>query len=80
MFELGFNYARWFYKTTDDMLIITNFTSVDTPALQLNVRSKSGKKYRYVVTNQISMNNNEYDAPFKIETTGQTITFLADKD
>ncbi|PLR87820.1 GH36-type glycosyl hydrolase domain-containing protein [Bacillus sp. V33-4] len=77
MFEMGFNYARWFYKTETDLLIITSFTVVDSPELHLQVRSASGKSYRYLVTNQVSMNNNEYDALVRIEQDGNTISFSA---
>ncbi|MBB6284753.1 GH36-type glycosyl hydrolase domain-containing protein [Geobacillus subterraneus] len=79
MFEMGFNYARWFYKTTDDLLIITNYTTVDAPEVHLHVRSASGKAYRYLVTNQVSMNNHEYEIPFLMKTKGQTISFYADQ-
>lgn len=78
-FELGFNYARWYYKTPDEMFIITNYTTVDTPEVHLEVRSQSGKPYRYLVTNQVSMNNDEYEVPFKMERDGQTISFYADE-
>jgi cellobiose phosphorylase len=78
MFEMGFNYARWYYKTADDLLIVTNYTTVDTPEVHLHVRSASGKTYRYLVTNQVSMNNNEYEVPFFMERNGQTISFYAD--
>lgn len=78
MYVMGFNYARWYYKTADDTLVITNFTTVDTPEVQLQVRSLSGKSYRYLVTNQVSMNNNEYDVPFHMELDDQMITFRAD--
>ncbi|ALC91404.1 cellobiose phosphorylase [Bacillus sp. FJAT-18017] len=78
LFEMGFNYARWFYKTSDETFIITNFTTVDTPEVQLNVKSASGKAYRYLVTNQVSMNNNEYAAPFHMDQDGDILTFRAD--
>lgn len=77
MFEMGFNYGRWFYKTDDDMIIITTHTAVDSPQLQLQVRSANGKAYRYLVTNQVSMNNNEYAQPFKMEQDGNVLTFTA---
>jgi 1,2-beta-oligoglucan phosphorylase len=78
MFEMGFNYARWFYKTKNDLLIITNYTTVDEPEVHLHVRSTSGKAYRFLVTNQVSMNNHEYEVPFMMERDGQTISFYAD--
>ncbi|NHM32427.1 GH36-type glycosyl hydrolase domain-containing protein [Neobacillus terrae] len=80
MFELGFNYARWFYKTADEMFVITNFTTLDTPELQLTVRSISGKSYRYLVTNQVSMNNNEYETGFEFKLDDQVISVFADEN
>lgn len=78
MFEMGFNYARWYYKMADDLLVITNFTTVDTPELHLQVRSASGKAYEYMVTSQVTMNNNEYVVPFHIEQEADVLTFRAD--
>jgi 1,2-beta-oligoglucan phosphorylase len=78
MFEMGFNYARWYYKMADDMLIITNFSTVDTPEMHLQVRSASGKAYAYMVTNQMSMNNNEFMVPFHMEQEADVLTFRAD--
>lgn len=78
MFEMGFNYARWFYKTADDMITITNFTALDAPELQLQVRSEQGRAYRYLVTNQITMNTNEYEVPFHMEQNGNVLSFRAD--
>jgi len=78
MFEMGFNYARWYYKMADDTLIVTNLTAVDTPEIHLQVRSVSGQKYRYLVTNQVTMNNNEFEAPYKWSQDGQMVSFYAD--
>jgi cellobiose phosphorylase len=78
MFEVGFNYARWYYKMPEDTLVITSYTTVDTPEVTLAVTSESGKAYRYLVTNQVTMSNNEYEVPFQLEQDGNTITFRAD--
>jgi len=78
MFEMGFNYARWYYKTADDMLVITNYTTVDSPEVRLHLRSVSGKAYRCLVTNQVSMNNNEYEVPFRMAYSDGVLTFTAD--
>lgn len=78
MFEMGFNYARWFYKTGEDMIIITSFTALDAPELQMTVRSEKGRAYRFLVTNQITMNCNEYEVPFHMEQNGSILTFRAD--
>ncbi|RSD26998.1 GH36-type glycosyl hydrolase domain-containing protein [Mesobacillus subterraneus] len=79
MFEMGFNYGRWYYKTNDDMIIATTHSAVDSPQLQLQVRSANGKAYRFLVTNQVSMNNNEYAQPFNMKQDGNVLTFTAGK-
>ena len=79
MFELGFNYARWYYKTTDDTIIVTNYTILDSADVHLHCTSTSGKVYRFLVTNQISMNNNEFDVPFHLEVEQNSVTFSADE-
>lgn len=78
VFEMGFNYARWYYKIGKDTLVITNLTTVDTPEVILQVRSLTGKAYRYLVTNQVSMNNHEYDVPFNMENDRNVLIFKAD--
>ncbi|WP_025684429.1 GH36-type glycosyl hydrolase domain-containing protein [Paenibacillus maysiensis] len=78
LFEIGFNYVRWYYKTTDDMLIITNHTNADTPEVRLHVRSASGKAYPFLVTQQMSMHVNEYELPFHVERDGEALLFRAD--
>lgn len=75
LYELGFNYARWYYKTESETFIITNFTTVDTPEVRLNVKTKSGKAYRYFVSNQVIMNEKEYEVPFSMKKDGNTLTF-----
>jgi len=78
LYELGFNYARWYYKTEEDTFIITNFTTTDAPEIRLNVKSQSGKSYKYLVTNQVIMNEKEYEVPFSMSIDGQLITFNID--
>jgi 1,2-beta-oligoglucan phosphorylase len=81
MFEMGFNYVRWYYKLgNDDTLIITNFTAVDAPEVRLHLRSVQGKAYRCLVTNQVTMNTNEYEVPVHIEQAEGVLTFKADSE
>ncbi|WP_404455437.1 GH36-type glycosyl hydrolase domain-containing protein [Oceanobacillus kapialis] len=77
LFEIGFNYARWIYKLESDVLTITTFTMVDSANIQLEVGSKEGKPYRYLVTNQLTMQNNEYEVPYHVEREGATLVFTA---
>ncbi len=77
LFEIGFNYTRWFYKTEDDLIVVTNHTTVDTPEVRLNVRSEKGNAYRFLLSNQVTMNNNEFEVPFNVEQQGETIVYSA---
>ncbi|WP_339283117.1 cellobiose phosphorylase [Oceanobacillus sp. FSL K6-3682] len=80
IYELGFNYARWYYKTKDDVIIVTNYTVVDSPIINTSVISKQGKPYKFLVTNQITMQNNEYEVPFHYHVTdNSTVRFTADE-
>lgn len=76
-FEMGFNYARWYYKTEADTFIVTNFTTVDTLEVHLQVRTLSGKAYSFLVTNQVTMNGNEYHTPFVMEQDGNVLSFTS---
>ncbi|WP_100010001.1 GH36-type glycosyl hydrolase domain-containing protein [Lentibacillus sediminis] len=77
MFEIGFNYARWFYKLDGDVIVVTNFTTVDSADIQLEVASEKGEAYRYLISNQVTMNNNEYEVPFDYESTRNGVVFSA---
>ncbi len=78
LFEMGLNYVRWYYKLEDDMLIITNFTASDAPEVRLELKSASGRAYRYLVTQQVTMNVVEYEVPYHVTRDGQTLIFRAD--
>ncbi|MCM3269981.1 GH36-type glycosyl hydrolase domain-containing protein [Paenibacillus elgii] len=82
MFEMGFNYVRWYYKTADELFVITNYTTVDTPEVVLHVRSASGKPYRFLLSNQVCMNAAEYELPYRMEQQddGRTLSFYADAE
>ncbi|MEJ8306771.1 GH36-type glycosyl hydrolase domain-containing protein [Saccharibacillus sacchari] len=78
LFEIGFNYARWTYKTDSDTIFVTTSTTVDSPEVRLHVVSKSGQAYRYLVTTQITMNVNEYEFPLHMTEENGKLTFTAD--
>ncbi|AGX02977.1 MULTISPECIES: GH36-type glycosyl hydrolase domain-containing protein [Bacillus] len=77
LFEMGFNYSRWYYKTNDETFIITVFTTVGSKDVQLDLKAQSGKYYRYMVTAQISMNQNEYAVPFHCTLDNDTVCYTA---
>ncbi|MBD2846605.1 cellobiose phosphorylase [Paenibacillus sp. IB182496] len=77
LYEIGFNYARWHYRTADETFIVTSFTATDAPHLQLELKTESGKPYRYLVTQQIAMDANEYEAPPQVKLEGRTLELRA---
>ncbi|WP_312470419.1 GH36-type glycosyl hydrolase domain-containing protein [Neobacillus sp.] len=62
-YEMGFNYAKWYYKMPDDLLVVTVYTVSDRPEVRLEVHSQNQKEYRMVVTQQVVMNETEYKVP-----------------
>ncbi|ASA20455.1 GH36-type glycosyl hydrolase domain-containing protein [Paenibacillus donghaensis] len=79
VFEMGFNYVRWFYKTADDLLIITNYTTVNSPEVRLNVRSEQGRAYKFLITNQVTMTVNEYEHPYQLKEENGYVSLQADR-
>ncbi|RXZ83636.1 cellobiose phosphorylase [Paenibacillaceae bacterium] len=80
LYEIGFNYTRWHYKLADDTIIVTAWTSADSPELALEAVSKAGKRYGFLVTNQITMNDKEYELPYQMEPDGDDLVFRAHAD
>ncbi|MCM3001918.1 cellobiose phosphorylase [Paenibacillus cellulositrophicus] len=80
LFEIGFNYVRWYYKTAEDMLVITNFAAADAPEVRLHVRSESGKTYEFLVTSQVTMAVNEFEAPVRMTESAGVLTFHGAQD
>ncbi|MBO2944086.1 cellobiose phosphorylase [Paenibacillus sp. F411] len=80
LYELGFNYARWHYKIEKDVLTITAWSSPDVPELFLEAVSRQGEAYRFLVTNQITMNDKEYEVPFLMERDGGELIFRAHRE
>ncbi|WP_128895241.1 GH36-type glycosyl hydrolase domain-containing protein [Longirhabdus pacifica] len=78
-FELGVNYSKWYYKTETDVTIVTNYAVVDAQEINLTVESASGRHYRYLITNQVTMNNNEYEVPFHFEVQDHVVNITADE-
>ncbi|MFD0960662.1 GH36-type glycosyl hydrolase domain-containing protein [Paenibacillus chungangensis] len=72
LYEMGFNYSRWLYKLQDkdDTIVVTCWTSAERPKLALEVVSERGIAYRYLVTNQITMADKEYEVPFRMTEDG----------
>ena len=65
-YEMGMNYAKWYYKIKDDILIVTSFALADSSAIVLHAASENGIPYDFIVTNQLVMGEHEYRQPIKV--------------
>lgn len=60
LFEMGMNYARWYYRLPGDLLRITSYTAAHKTSVILEVNSLQDKKYDFILTNQLVLGENEY--------------------
>lgn len=73
-YEIGFNYSRWYYKLAGDILVVTATALAHEPVIVLDVQSLSGKKYDYVLTQQLAMGSAEFDNPIDVTVEGTRVT------
>ncbi|WP_423188861.1 GH36-type glycosyl hydrolase domain-containing protein [Alkalibacterium sp. f15] len=75
LFEMGFNYVKWVYKTADETFNVTNFTDSQTHTIKLTVKAASGKNYAYKVTNQVVLHDSECNVPYYYKQEDNLVTF-----
>ena len=69
-YQMGINFSRWFYALPEDTLIITVFSVYERSDLVLEVRSVSGKYYRFLLANQLVLGENEFSSSVEMQTLG----------
>jgi cellobiose phosphorylase len=67
-FEMGMNYARWFYPVEDDTLVISSFAAADSMDIVLNLHSVRGRARDFIITHQLVLGDNEFRTPVDVET------------
>ncbi|MCI3027968.1 cellobiose phosphorylase [Desemzia sp. C1] len=77
LFEIGINSVKWLYKTAEETFIVTNYSSADNPEIRLTVTVQSGKKYRFLVTQQVVLGETEYETSVLMNAQGQQLSFTA---
>ena len=60
VYEMGMNYASWYYVLPEDVLKVTAFSAAQTPAMILEVESQEKKPYDFVLTNQLVLGEHEF--------------------
>jgi 1,2-beta-oligoglucan phosphorylase len=66
-YEMGMNYSRWYYTLPDDTLVVSSFAVAKQMDIVLEVKSATGKAYDFIITNQLVMGENEFQAPVQLE-------------
>ena len=80
LFEVGGNYARWYYALPEDTLRITSFTACYDTEETLEICSESGKKYEFVITQQLAVGPEEFAAPVVVEEMEGGLRFRPDPE
>ncbi|MDF2542342.1 MAG: cellobiose phosphorylase [Herbinix sp.] len=78
IYELGYNYTKWFYKFEDDVIELISYTNHKSPTLTLELHSKNNKSYDIAVFCELCNGPGPYDAPFQYEFKDQTVTIRHD--
>ncbi|MDN6835354.1 MAG: cellobiose phosphorylase [Lactococcus lactis] len=76
-FKMGLNSATWYYQLADDLLTVQTYTLTDTHEVRTEVKSHSGKKYTFAVTNQFLMNDTEEVPSYRIQHENRLLTVSA---
>lgn len=75
LFEMGFNYVKWIYKTAEETFTVTNYTHSESNTVKLTVETMSGNDYAYKVTNQVVLHESESNVPYFYSKEDNLITF-----
>lgn len=67
IYELGFNYSKWFYKINNDIITIKAYTLLDESRLNLEVTSLNDQDYDIVIYQQLSVGPDEYATDINIK-------------
>lgn len=78
-YEMGVNFAKWHYQLGDDILTVTAFAAADQPDIALQVQSKLGRSYDYLITNQLVMGAHEFQHPVRVESKDGILQILPDE-
>ncbi|KAI7260419.1 hypothetical protein KC345_g10071 [Hortaea werneckii] len=78
-YEMGVNFAKWHYQLQDDLLTVTVFAAAGQPDVALQVQSKLGRSYDYLITNQLVMGEHEFQHPVRVEAKDGILQILPDE-
>ncbi|MGF2145559.1 GH36-type glycosyl hydrolase domain-containing protein [Vagococcus fluvialis] len=74
-FKLGFNFATWYYKTTDDLIVVTSYTVGKSRSIKLDVVSQNNRHYDWLVSFDLVMNDSENNQHYKMSQRNNLLSF-----
>jgi len=80
VYEMGVNFAKWHYKLDDDTLTVAAFAAANQADIVLQVKSRLGRFYDCIVTNQLVMGENEFQHPVNLSEADGILRILPDAD
>lgn len=66
-YEIGVNYTKWVYVTNEDEITVLVYANKDKLIEKTVITSKSKMKYDVIISNQLTMNTNEYELPISYQ-------------
>lgn len=75
VFEMRLNEAVWRYELDGETIVVRTLIASDAPVIKTTVESSQPR--RFVMSNQIAMNTQEYIVPFQMEKTDHRLLFKA---
>ena len=66
VFEMGINYSKWIYVINNDLLTISTIINEKTSKLTINFESKLGVNYDIIVSNYLTMGQNEHEGKVEL--------------
>ena len=73
-FQMGLNYAKWIYVVEDDILFVETIINEKTSKLTTTVKSENNKNYDFLVTNYLTMSQNEHESDVLATFAGNSVT------
>ncbi len=79
-YELGVNYAKWYYKVQGDVVTVVSYAAAKQGDIVLEVTSEQGKTYEMILTNQLVLGEHEFKDFVEIDVQGNYITITGNPE
>ncbi|QVK18409.1 cellobiose phosphorylase [Mycoplasmatota bacterium] len=77
-YEMGLNYTKWYYKLSNEMIIVTVYTNFNGQTIVMDIESTN--QHDFMITNHMVMGVDEYAHQIEYLKEGNSLTFKVDSD